>query len=137
MLKNITLGQYFPGDSFIHRLDPRTKLLATVALIAIVFVAQGFSGFLLIAAFIISCAASTGIHLKYLVRGLKPIMFIIIFTFVLLKPLSVVIRHHLAQKFQYLLLVHNSFKFRMFHILTVWLCDCKDTTFYRNMKSPH
>lgn len=83
MLKNITLGQYFPGDSFIHRLDPRTKLLATVALIAIVFVAQGFSGFLLIAAFIIACAASTGIHLKYLVRGLKPIMFIIIFTFVL------------------------------------------------------
>ena len=83
MLKNITLGQYFPGDSFIHRLDPRTKLLATVALIAIVFVAQGFSGFLLIAAFIIVCAASTGIHLKYLIRGLKPIMFIIIFTFVL------------------------------------------------------
>jgi energy-coupling factor transport system permease protein len=83
MLKNITLGQYFPGDSFIHRLDPRTKLLATVALIAIVFVAQGFSGFLLIAAFVIGCAASTGIHLKYLIRGLKPIMFIIIFTFVL------------------------------------------------------
>ena len=78
MLKNITLGQYFPGDSFIHRLDPRTKLLATVALIAIVFVAQGFSGFLLIAAFVIGCAASTGIHLKYLIRGL-----IIIFTFVL------------------------------------------------------
>ena len=83
MLKNITLGQYFPGDSFIHRLDPRTKLLATVALIAIVFVAQGFSGFLLIAAFVVACAASTGIHLKFLVRGLKPIMFIIIFTFVL------------------------------------------------------
>ena len=83
MLKNITLGQYFPGDSFIHRLDPRTKLLATVALIAIVFVAQGFSGFLLITAFVIACAASTGIHLKFLFRGLKPILFIIIFTFVL------------------------------------------------------
>ena len=83
MLKNITLGQYFPGDSFIHRLDPRTKLLATVALIAIVFVAQGFSGFMLIAAFVVACALSTGIHLKFLVRGLKPIMFIIIFTFVL------------------------------------------------------
>ena len=83
MLKNITLGQYFPGDSFIHRLDPRTKLLATVALIAIVFVARNFSGFLLIAAFVIARAASTGIHLKFLVRGLKPIMSIIIFTFVL------------------------------------------------------
>jgi len=83
MLKNITLGQYFPGESFIHRLDPRTKLLATVALIAIVFVARGFSGFLLIAAFVLFCAVSTGIHLKFLFRGLKPLMFIIIFTFVL------------------------------------------------------
>lgn len=83
MLKNITLGQYFPGESFIHRLDPRTKLLATVALIVIVFLVKGFSGFLLIAAFVVACAASTGIHLKYLIRGLKPIMFIIIFTFVL------------------------------------------------------
>lgn len=83
MLKNITLGQYFPGESFIHRLDPRTKLLATIALIAIVFVAKGFSGFLLIAAFVLFAAASTGIHLKFLIKGLKPIMFIILFTFVL------------------------------------------------------
>lgn len=83
MLKNITLGQYFPGNSLIHRLDPRTKLLATIALIAIVFVAQGFSGFLLLAGFVIACAASTGIHLKFLVRGLKPLMFIILFTFIL------------------------------------------------------
>ena len=43
MLKNMTLGQYFPGDSLIHRLDPRTKILATIALIAIVFVSPGFS----------------------------------------------------------------------------------------------
>lgn len=83
MLKNITLGQYFPGDSLIHRLDPRTKLLATIALIAIVFVSQGFSGFLLIALFVLACAASTEIHLKFLIRGLKPIFFIIIFTFIL------------------------------------------------------
>ena len=83
MLKNITLGQYFPGDSFIHRLDPRTKILATIALIAIVFVSQGFSGFLLIAAFVLLCALSTRIHLKFLIRGLKPLFFIILFTFVL------------------------------------------------------
>ena len=83
MLKNITLGQYFPGDSLIHRLDPRTKLLATIALIAIVFVAQGFSGFVLIAAFILACAASTRIHLKFLIKGLKPLFFIILFTFIL------------------------------------------------------
>ena len=67
----------------VHRLDPRTKLLATIALIAVVFVSQGFSGFLVIAAFVLLTAASTGIHLKFLIRGLKPIFFIIIFTFVL------------------------------------------------------
>lgn len=83
MLKNMTLGQYFPGESLIHRLDPRTKLLATIALIAIVFVSQGFSGFALIAAFVLICAASTGIHLKFLFKGLKPIFFIIVFTFIL------------------------------------------------------
>ena len=83
MLKNITIGQYFPGDSFVHRLDPRTKLLATIALIAIVFVSKGFAGFALIAAFVLLTAASTGVHLKFLFKGLKPIFFIIIFTFIL------------------------------------------------------
>ncbi len=83
MLKNMTLGQYFPGESFIHKLDPRTKLMATVALIAIVFVAQGFAGFIAIAAFVLFAALSTGIHLKFLFRGLKPILFIVLFTFVL------------------------------------------------------
>ena len=83
MLKDITLGQYFPGDTLIHRLDPRTKLLATVLLIAIVFVSQGFAGFALIAAFVLVCALSTRIHLKFLIRGLKPIFLIIVFTFVL------------------------------------------------------
>ena len=83
MLKNITIGQFFPGNSMVHRLDPRTKLLATIALIAVVFISQGFAGFLVIAAFVLLTAASTGIHLKFLIRGLKPIFFIIIFTFVL------------------------------------------------------
>ena len=83
MIKNVTIGQYFPGESFVHRLDPRTKLLATIALIAIVFVSKGFAGFLLIAAFVLLCCASTGIHLKFLFRGLKPILFIVLFTFVL------------------------------------------------------
>lgn len=83
MLNNITIGQFFPGNSFIHRLDPRTKLLATVALIVVVFVAKGFSGLIALAAFVLLAALSTGIHLKFLMRGLKPILFIIMFTFVL------------------------------------------------------
>ena len=83
MFKNVTLGQYFPGDSFVHRLDPRTKLLATIALIAIVFVSSGFAGFIAIAAFVLLTALSTGVHLKFLFKGLKPIFFIIVFTFIL------------------------------------------------------
>ena len=83
MFKGVTIGQYFPGTSFVHRLDPRTKLLATIAMIAIVFVVQNFSGFALIAAFVLGVALSTGVPLRYLVKGLKPIFFIIIFTFVL------------------------------------------------------
>lgn len=83
MLKNVTIGQYFPGDSLVHRLDPRTKLLATIALISIVFVAQGFVGFIAIAAFVVAVALASRIHLKFLIRGLKPIFFIIIFTFIL------------------------------------------------------
>ncbi len=83
MLKGATIGQYFPGNSFIHRLDPRTKLLSTIALIVIVFLSKGFAGFALISAFVLFCAFSTGIHLKFLFKGLKPIFFIILFTFVL------------------------------------------------------
>lgn len=83
MIKTATIGQYFPGDSFVHRLDPRTKLLATIALIAVVFVSNGFAGFAAIAAFVLLTALSTGVHLKFLFKGLKPIFFIIIFTFIL------------------------------------------------------
>ena len=83
MIKNVTIGQYFPGESFVHRLDPRTKLLATIALIAVVFVSNGFAGFIAIAAFVLLTALSTGVHLKFLFKGLKPIFFIIVFTFIL------------------------------------------------------
>ena len=83
MLKDITLGQFFPGDSFLHRLDPRMKLILTFALIIIVFVCQGFCGFLLVLAFIALATIACGIKLKILLRGLKPVFFIVIFTFVL------------------------------------------------------
>ena len=83
MLKNVTLGQFFPGNSFLHRMDPRMKLILTFALIVIVFVSQGFIGFGLILRFILMVALSSGIALKYILRGLKPILFIVLFTFVL------------------------------------------------------
>ena len=83
MLKDITLGQFFPGNSFLHKLDPRTKLLLTLGLIVVVFVSHGFVGFGLILAFVLVATALSRLKLKFLLRGLKPIFFIVAFTFVL------------------------------------------------------
>ena len=83
MLSNITIGQYFPGSSVIHRLDPRTKILLTVAFLVCIFVSKGFTGFGVIALFTLLCAFLSQINLKFLVRGLKPIAVIVIFTFLL------------------------------------------------------
>lgn len=80
---NITLGQFFPGNSVIHRLDPRTKLLLTIAMIVAVFLAKGFVGYAVLFAYILSAVLVTGIDLKVMLKGLKPIAFIIVLTFVL------------------------------------------------------
>ncbi len=83
MLKDITLGQYFPGDSLAHRLDPRTKLILTVLYIVILFCATSFLSYGLVAALLVMGIKVSGVAPKALVRGLKPILFIICFTAVL------------------------------------------------------
>ena len=66
MIQNITLGQYFPGNSFLHRLDPRMKLLLTLALIILVFFVKGVVGYALLYGMIIACAALSHISPKFL-----------------------------------------------------------------------
>lgn len=83
MLNNITIGQYFPGNSPVHRLDPRTKILLAVAFLVCIFLSKGFVGFGVIAVFALCCARLSKIGIKFLVRGLKPICLIVIFTFLL------------------------------------------------------
>ena len=83
MLKDITLGQYFPGSSLAHRLDPRTKLMLTVLYIVILFCATSFVSYGLVAALLVVGIKVSGVAPKALVRGLKPILFIICFTAVL------------------------------------------------------
>ncbi len=83
MLKDITLGQYFPGDTPVHRLDPRTKLILTVVYIAVLFTANTWGGYLLVLAALAAVTALARIHVKALIRGLKPLLFIMIFTAVL------------------------------------------------------
>ena len=83
MLKDITLGQFFPGDTLAHRLDPRTKLIATVLYIVAIFLAKGPVAYgLLILTLIVSVRISK-VRARVLFRGLKPVLFIIAFTAVL------------------------------------------------------
>lgn len=80
MLKDITLGQYFPGQSAIHNMDPRMKIIITVIYIITLFMAKNFCGFALFYAFIFLCVAVSKIPFKFVLKGLKPLLFIIVFT---------------------------------------------------------
>ncbi len=79
----ITIGQYFPGDSLLHRMDPRAKILITIALIVGVFLADSVLSYAAMFAFAFAMIRLSRISVKYIVKGLKPIMFIVIFTFVI------------------------------------------------------
>ena len=83
LLNNVSIGQYFPGDSVIHKLDPRTKILFTVLFIVCIFLSKGFLCFALIASFALALMKISKISIKFIVRGLKPILFIVLFTFAL------------------------------------------------------
>ncbi len=83
MLKDITLGQYFPGNSPIHRLDPRTKLIGMIAYIVVVFVISKTPVFILPLLFALVCVFIAKVPLSYVVRSLKPIRFLIIFMFII------------------------------------------------------
>lgn len=80
MLKDVTLGQYFPGNSLIHRLDPRTKLIALIFYIVTLFMAGSWFSYGLILAFLAVCVAMSKVPLKAFVRGMKPLLLILIFT---------------------------------------------------------
>ncbi len=83
MLKDITLGQYFPGKSPIHLLDPRTKLIMLVVYIVALFLATSWVSYGLMIAFLIAVIKVSTIPAKSIVRGMKPLVMILIFTGVL------------------------------------------------------
>lgn len=80
LLKDITIGQYFPGGSIIHRIDPRFKIMFTMAYIVFVFIANSITAYALIALFIFGSIFLSGIPVKHTLRGLKSVLFIIAFT---------------------------------------------------------
>ncbi len=80
MLKDITLGQYYPGNSFVHRLDPRIKILLALLYIILLFFIHNFTGFVFIALFTLAVILLAKLPVSYVLKGLKPILFIIVFT---------------------------------------------------------
>ena len=80
MISDITLGQFFPGKSIIHRLDPRTKIILTVFYIVAVFLANSPIAFLAIALSVLSLIFISGISLRVILKGIKPIIYVLIFT---------------------------------------------------------
>jgi energy-coupling factor transport system permease protein len=82
-MRSITLGHYLPGNSLLHKLDPRVKLLSLLILIVALFLVKTFWGFILFASFILIIFASSQLPWRYFLRGLKPILYIVLFTLIL------------------------------------------------------
>ncbi len=83
MLKDITLGQYFPGDSLLHKADPRSKILLTILYIVMLFVSGNLVSFALAFVFSIILIFCSKIPFKTIIKGIKPVLFILLFTFII------------------------------------------------------
>ncbi|MDP4132410.1 MAG: energy-coupling factor transporter transmembrane component T [Bacillota bacterium] len=79
-MMDITIGQFFPGDSIIHRMDPRTKILFTMLYMIVIFLVNNFAGFAVIFLFILAVIVSSRVPVKYYFKGLKTILILMLFT---------------------------------------------------------
>ncbi len=82
-MKNVALGQYFPGNSLMHRLDPRVKLLLTIAIIVLIFFVHTYWGYLAILGMLLLAVACSRISIKFVLKGIRPMWFVILLTFVM------------------------------------------------------
>lgn len=80
MIKDITIGQYIPGNSFVHKLDPRVKILISLFYIIDLFLVNNFKGYIFIVVFTVSSIVISKVSFKYIFKGLKPIFVLIIIT---------------------------------------------------------
>lgn len=81
MIRDITLGQYFPGESGMHRLDPRVKIIMCLVYLVALFLVKDFIGFAIAIVTLACVIAVSKVPLNFILKGLKPIFLIIIFTF--------------------------------------------------------
>lgn len=80
MFREMTIGQYYPADSVLHRLDPRVKLLATLIFLITTFMYPGLVGFLVVTAYLIAIIALSKVPVTYMFKGLRAVLFIMAFT---------------------------------------------------------
>jgi len=78
-MREITLGQYYPADSLLHRLDPRVKFIGTILYIVSLFIANTWYSYILCAVFLAACIALSKVPLRFMVRGLRSILFLLLF----------------------------------------------------------
>ena len=83
MMDSIIIGKYVPGSSVIHRLDPRTKLLSIFLFVFIVFFANNTVTYALLGVFTVLAAALSKVPVRFLLKGMKPVIWIVLFTFLL------------------------------------------------------
>lgn len=83
MLNNMSIGQYYPGNTIIHKIDPRAKIVFVFLFIISLFLINTFTPYLLIGAGLIFVIKASKVPIKFIIKGLKPILFIIIFTFLI------------------------------------------------------
>ncbi len=83
MLRDVTIGQYYPGNSILHKLDPRVKLLGALMFIVSVFLFENVIGFAVITIFLITCILLSKVPFKFMVKGMKPILIILLLTAIL------------------------------------------------------
>lgn len=83
MMEKMIFGRYIPGDSFVHRLDPRSKLMFVFAFIVVVFLANNIVTYALLLAFTLLVILMSRIRLYFLINGLKPVIILLVFTFLI------------------------------------------------------
>ena len=83
MLKDVTLGQFFPGNSVLHRLDPRIKLILTVLYIVAIFLAENVYCYAALVVSAIAMVLLSRLSLRVVLKGIKPILFILLFTMII------------------------------------------------------
>lgn len=82
-MNNMIIGRFVPGDSIVHRMDPRAKLLLSIAFIVLIFIANNWLGYLLLGLVTFGAVAATKIKLAIYIKGLKPVLWLILFTIIL------------------------------------------------------